>query len=232
MNFFKSYGYVTCAHALWFSADLKLAHYLKIAPRFTFWAQMVPTLVSTFISIAVLQYQLNIPDVCTPEAPFRFTCPGNNTFFTASVFWGTIGPRKIWGVGGQYAVTLIGFPLGVVLVAAFYLLGRKWPKNPIIRNAHPVVMMYGALSWAPLNLAYLWPAVPVAAFSWLYLKKRYLAFWSKVCHVPACCCVPSSARRELTSDDSTTSSLRPPFHAVSRSAASSSSLPSRSSALS
>ncbi|KAK3308463.1 OPT oligopeptide transporter protein-domain-containing protein [Chaetomium strumarium] len=179
MCFFKSYGYVTCAHALSFTQDLKLAHYLKIPPRFTFWAQMVPTLVSTFISIGVLQYQAHIENICTKHAPFRFTCPGINTFFTAAVFWGTVGPRKMWGVGGQYAVTLVGFPLGVALVVIFYLLGRKWPKNAIIRNAHPVVMINGALSWAPYNLAYIWPAVPVSAFSWLYLKKRYLGLWSK-----------------------------------------------------
>ncbi|GKT94561.1 OPT oligopeptide transporter [Colletotrichum tofieldiae] len=30
MNYFKSFGYVTCAHAVWFSNDLKLAHYVKI----------------------------------------------------------------------------------------------------------------------------------------------------------------------------------------------------------
>jgi OPT family small oligopeptide transporter len=181
MCFFKSYGYVTAAHALSFSADLKLAHYLKIPPRFTFWAQMVPTLVSTFISVAVLQYQVYIENICTPDAPFRFTCPGVNTFFTAAVFWGTVGPRKIWGVGGQYAVTLLGFPLGIAIVAIFYILSLKWPRNTIIRNAHPVVMLSGALAWAPYNLAYIWPAVPVAAFSWLYLKKRFIGFWSKVC---------------------------------------------------
>lgn len=179
MCFFKSYGYVTCAHALSFTADLKLAHYTKIPPRFTFWAQMVPTFVSTFISIAVLQYQVHIENICTRHAPFRFSCPGINTFFTAAVFWGTVGPRKMWGVGGPYAVTLIGFPLGIAVVVVFYLLSRRWPKNAILRNAHPVVMMNGALSWAPYNLIYTWPAVPVAAFSWLYLKKRLLGFWSK-----------------------------------------------------
>ncbi|KAK4173098.1 putative oligopeptide transporter [Triangularia setosa] len=183
MCFFKSYGYVTCAHALSFSADLKLAHYLKIPPRFTFWAQMVPTLISTLISVAVLQYQVHIENVCTSDAPFRFTCPGVNTFFTAAVFWGTVGPRKIWGVGGQYAVTLLGFPLGVIVVILFWYLNKKWPKSSILRNAHPVVMMSGALVWAPYNLTYVWPAVPVAAFSWLYLKKRYLALWSKYNYV-------------------------------------------------
>ncbi|SPO00603.1 related to sexual differentiation process protein [Cephalotrichum gorgonifer] len=179
MSFFKSYGYVTCAHALSFSADLKLAHYLKIAPRLTFFAQMVPTLVSTLVSLAVLQYQLRIEGVCTPEAPFRFTCPGVNTFFTAAVLWGTIGPKKMWGSGGQYVETLAGFPLGILVVVFFWGLGLKWPRSRIIRNAHPVVMLMGALNWAPYNLAYIWPAVPVSAFSWLFLKKRFVGFWSK-----------------------------------------------------
>jgi hypothetical protein len=75
----------------------------------------------------------------------------------------------------------VGFPIGVIIVVAFYTLSLKWPKSSIIRNAHPVVMMGGALAWAPYNLAYIWPAVPIAAFSWLYLKKRFLSLWSKVC---------------------------------------------------
>jgi OPT family small oligopeptide transporter len=33
MNYFKAFGYVTCAHAVWFSNDLKLAHYLHVSPR-------------------------------------------------------------------------------------------------------------------------------------------------------------------------------------------------------
>lgn len=180
MSFFKAYGYVTCAHAISFTADLKLAHYLKIPPRFTFWAQMVPALVSTFISVAIIQYQVHIEGICTEAAPFRFTCPGINTFFTAAIFWGTIGPRKIWGVGGQYTITLIGFPLGVAVVVLFWWLNRRFPNNAIIRNAHPVVMFSGCLIYAPYSMGYMWPAVPVAAFSWLYLRKRYPEFWSKV----------------------------------------------------
>jgi len=31
MNFFKSFGYVTCAHAIQFANDLKIAHYLKVS---------------------------------------------------------------------------------------------------------------------------------------------------------------------------------------------------------
>ncbi|KAL5592696.1 hypothetical protein BROUX41_005716 [Berkeleyomyces rouxiae] len=183
MCYFKSYGYVTCAQALSFASDQKLTHYLKVAPRFTFWAQMIPTLVSTLICVAVLQYQVNIKDICTPDAPFRFTCPGVNTFFTAAVLWGTVGPKKIWGKGGQYVATLLGFPLGVAVVVIFYTLSRRFPKNTLLRGVHPVVALNGALIWAPFNLTYIWPAVPVAAFSWLYIRKRFVDLWSRYNYV-------------------------------------------------
>ncbi|KAI1840281.1 hypothetical protein JX266_013500 [Neoarthrinium moseri] len=179
MNFFKSFGYVTCAHALWFSNDLKLAHYVKIPPRQTFMAQMIGTLLSTFVCTGVLNFQMNqIPGVCTREAPNRYTCPGINTFFTASVLWGTVGPVKVFGKGGLYPALLVGFPLGFVLPIAFFFIQKKYKKG-WLRQVHPVAMFYGALSLAPYNLSYIWPAVPIAWFSWVYLKKRYLAFWSK-----------------------------------------------------
>lgn len=185
MCYFKTYGYVTCAQALHFSADLKLAHYVKVPPRQTFAAQMVPTLLSTFVAVAVLQYQLRIPGVCTDDAPFRFTCPGVNTFFTAAVMWGTVGPRRMWGVGGPYVGMLAGFPLGVVLVVVFWLLGRRFPRCRVLRSVHPVILCSGTLGFAPWNLGYIWPAVPVAALSWLRVKARHLALWSKYNYVLA-----------------------------------------------
>lgn len=67
MNFFKAYGYVTTAHALEFVNDLKLAHYVKIPPRHTFWAQVVATLVSALVCTGVLNFQLrNVVDICEP----------------------------------------------------------------------------------------------------------------------------------------------------------------------
>ena len=75
----------------------------------------------------VFNFQMNgIKGVCTAEAAFDMTCPGINTFFTAawvcklveltsSVFWGTFGPPKLFGPGGQYVALLSGFPVGFAL---------------------------------------------------------------------------------------------------------------------
>ncbi|EXF83712.1 uncharacterized protein N0V96_010772 [Colletotrichum fioriniae] len=180
MNYFKSFGYVTCAHAVWFSNDLKLAHYVKIPPRHTFWAQIVATFVSTLVCLAVLKFQMfSIPGICTEDAKFKMTCPGINTFFTASVLWGTVGPKKIWGAGGQYTATLLGFPLGVAIVLFFWSLNKFFPKWKWVRQIHPVAIMYGGLVWAPYNMSFVWPSVPIAYFSWVYLKSRFLGLWSK-----------------------------------------------------
>ncbi|KPM35146.1 Sexual differentiation process protein isp4 [Neonectria ditissima] len=180
MNYFKSFGYVTCAHAVMFSNDLKLAHYVKIPPRHTFSAQIVATFISTFVCVGVLNFQMTfIDDVCTENARFKLTCPGVNTFFTASVLWGTVGPSKIWGHNGQYSETLIGFPLGVAVVVLFWGLNKKFPKWTWTRQIHPVAIMYGGIVWAPYNMSYVWPSVPIAYFSWIYLKSRFLGLWSK-----------------------------------------------------
>ncbi|ORY65133.1 OPT oligopeptide transporter [Pseudomassariella vexata] len=179
MNFFKSFGYVTCAHAVHFANDLKVAHYLKIPPWHTFAAQMIATLVSTFVSTGVMQFQINIENVCQPNAPMRFLCPGPNTFFTASVLWGTIGPIKMFGHQGQYGALLLGFPLGVITTVLFFLLAKLFPRNRHLRQVHPVALWYGGLNWAPYSFSYLWPSVPIAWLSWIYVKSRYLAFWSK-----------------------------------------------------
>jgi OPT family oligopeptide transporter len=115
MNFFKMYGYITTAQAIYFCNDLKLAHYTKIAPRHTYIAQMVAVLVSTFVCVGIFNFQLTFKNVCTSDASFGFTCPGQNTFFTASVFWGTLGAKKLFGKGKHYNALLIGFPVGLLL---------------------------------------------------------------------------------------------------------------------
>jgi hypothetical protein len=162
-----------------------MAHYLKIPPKHTFWAQMVATIISSLVCTGVLNFQMNqIEGVCTTTQKDHYTCPGINQFFTAAVLWGTIGPKKVFGKGGQYSAILIGFPVGLLLPFVVYYAQKKFPRQKWLRQTHAVVMMYGATTWAPYNVSYTWPAVPIGWLSMLFLKKRFLAFWSKVCHLP------------------------------------------------
>ncbi|KAJ7106285.1 OPT oligopeptide transporter protein-domain-containing protein, partial [Mycena epipterygia] len=103
MNYFKSYGFVTTAQTISFASDLKLAHYCHISPRLTFWAQIYATIISSFVCTGVLNFQMTrTPDVCTAEQVDHYTCPNVNIFFTASVLWGTLGPKRMFGTSGIY----------------------------------------------------------------------------------------------------------------------------------
>ena len=115
LNYFKMFGYVTTATAMFFANDLKLAHYVKIPPKNTFWAQIIATGVATLISTSIFNFQMGFPNVCTAEASFGYTCPGQNTFFTAAVFWGTLSPKRLFGAGKRYNLLLLGFPVGVLI---------------------------------------------------------------------------------------------------------------------
>ncbi|KAL1863148.1 hypothetical protein Daus18300_008141 [Diaporthe australafricana] len=180
MNFFKCFGYVTTAHALDFANDLKLAHYLKIPQRHTFTAQVVATTVSAFVCTGVMNFQImNIPDLCEADQPNRFTCPGVNTYFTAAVLFGSLGARKVFGTGAQYTAMMSAFPVGFALPIVLYLLTRRLPRSHWVSKIHPVMILSGGIHWAPYNIAYIWPALLPAWYSMVYIRRRYLSFWSK-----------------------------------------------------
>lgn len=94
---------------------------------------------------------MGIAGVCTTNAPMRFKCPSENTFFTAAVLWGTIGPIKVFGKDGQYKWLLLGFPLGIAAVLVFFGLKKMFPNSQGLRQVHVVAAIAGGLAWAPYS---------------------------------------------------------------------------------
>ncbi|CAK7273386.1 hypothetical protein SEPCBS119000_005627 [Sporothrix epigloea] len=212
MNYFKAFSYVTCFSAVSFAKDLKLAHYVKIPPRHTFAAQLIATIVSSFVCTAILNFQMNkIANVCTPEAADKMTCPLINTFFTAAVMWGTIGPKRVFGTGGQYTILLVGFPVGIAIPIVLWYIQKKIKdmdeshtvdaQGHVISNSdgevahnkakllqwvrqlHPIGILYGGLFLTPYNISYVWPMVPIAYISRIWVRNHFLAFWSRYNYV-------------------------------------------------
>ncbi|KAK8845358.1 OPT family small oligopeptide transporter [Kwoniella newhampshirensis] len=178
--YFKCWAYLSSWQALSFVGDLKLAHYAKIPPRITFWAQIAATFVYAIISSLEYNFIMGISDVCTEDASFRFTCPYQTSFYSATIFWGVISPKKLFGPGQQYNMMLLGFPLGFVAVGVYWALRRKFPRSKFLRSVHPVAFIMGPVTTAtPYNLAYFIGNLYLNLFSFQYLRKHYLAFWAK-----------------------------------------------------
>ncbi|KAK7511312.1 OPT family small oligopeptide transporter [Phyllosticta citriasiana] len=182
---FKTYGYITMSQALSFVSDLKFGHYMKIPPRTMFTAQVVATTVACFVQIAVLNFALNnIEDVCTPQQPQKFSCPGGRVFFSASIIWGLLGPQRIFSPGQVYNALFWFFPLGAILPVIFWYAAKKWPRSGARYLMAPLIL--GGAGLIP-------PATPLNYLSWgavgfvfqKYIRTRHWNWWSRLNYMTA-----------------------------------------------
>ena len=97
---FKCVAYIGTNQAVTFAHNLKLGHYMKIPPRVMFSVQLVAAFVSCIVVLLVQNWVLdNIVDVCMPHQKDGFICASSNTFATASLIWGGVGPSRLFSPG-------------------------------------------------------------------------------------------------------------------------------------
>ncbi|CAN1336925.1 Oligopeptide transporter 3 [Linum perenne] len=184
---FKIYGRISTVHALSFLSDLKLGHYMKIPPRCMYTAQLVGTLVSGIVNLAVAWWMLeSITDICDiegthPDSPW--TCPKYRVTFDASVIWGLIGPKRLFGPGGLYRNLVWLFLIGAILPVPIWVLSKVYPEKKWIALINIPVISYG--------FAGMPPATPTNIASWLmtgmifnyFVFKYHKRWWQKYNYV-------------------------------------------------
>ncbi|KAL9334578.1 hypothetical protein Peur_071759 [Populus x canadensis] len=175
---FKVYGYISMAQALTFLADFKLGHYMKIPPRSMFMAQVVGTLVAVLVYLGTAWWMMEaIPNLCSQDnGPWK--CPMDRVFFDASVIWGLVGPRRIFGNLGEYGGVNWFFLGGAVAPLIVWIFHKAFPRKEWISLIHMPVLL-GATSMMP-------PASAVNYTSWIivgflsgYVLFRYRTEWWK-----------------------------------------------------
>ncbi|KAF8929373.1 hypothetical protein BGZ58_009002 [Dissophora ornata] len=176
---FKAYGYITNVQALQFTQDLKLGHYMKIPPRIMFWVQVVSSVLAGIVNLATTDWLLKAqPDMCT-KAGYPWTCRNTNTFYSASVIWGVIGPGRMFGAGSLYSVIQWGFVLGAILPVPVWLLCRRYPNVQFLHKIHLPVLL-AATSAMPPSQAYFYPNGLI--FMW-YIRRYYNGWWKRYNYV-------------------------------------------------
>ncbi|KAL5855130.1 hypothetical protein ACOSQ4_004932 [Xanthoceras sorbifolium] len=155
---FKVYGYMSMAQAVCFLNDFKLGHYMKIPPRSMFLVQFIGTILAGIINIAVAWWLLtSIDNVCRdnllpPDS--YWTCPSDRVFFDASVIWGLVGPKRIFGSLGNYATMnwfFLGGAAGPVIVWIFHKL---FPKQSWIPLINLPVLLGATAMMVPVTVSY------------------------------------------------------------------------------
>ncbi|KAI4315569.1 hypothetical protein L6164_028365 [Bauhinia variegata] len=175
---FKVYGYISMTQALTFLQDLKLGHYMKIPPRTMFLAQLVGTLISAIVYLATAWWLMEtIPDICT-DASSVWTCPSDTVFYDASVIWGLIGPRRIFGDEGNYEAINWFFLGGAIAPVLVWLGGRAFPQQEWIRLINMPVLI-GATGMMPPATAVNFTTWIVVGFLSGFVLYRYKQEWWK-----------------------------------------------------
>jgi hypothetical protein len=95
---FKNIGLGIIQQALSFAQDMKLGHYTKIPPRQMFFAQIVSTVVSCFVVLAVVNFQLSVEGMCNPAVSDHWVCGSAHTGFSSALLWGLLGPSRLFTV--------------------------------------------------------------------------------------------------------------------------------------
>ena len=183
MMLFKSWGYMTCANGLTYISDMKVGHYMKIPPRSMFAAQLFAVVWLSLVQTASYNFlRGNIEGICTPTQAQGLTCPNARTFYNASVIWGLIGPRRIFGIGSLYAWTNWFWFIGFAAPVIQFFVARRYPKSflrfvffPAIFGASgliPPATVWYLLCWACMGLVFNWG-----------IKRAYKGWWTNYNYV-------------------------------------------------
>ncbi|KAK8580443.1 hypothetical protein V6N13_143537 [Hibiscus sabdariffa] len=159
---FKTYGYMSMSQAVSFLGDFKLGHYMKIPPRSMFLVQFIGTVLAGTVNLGVAWWLLtSVKNICHEDLRDNspWTCPNDRVFFDASVIWGLVGPKRIFGSQGLYKSLnwfFLGGLLGPVVV---WLLHKAFPRQKWIPLINLPVLL-GATGYMP-------PATTVNYSSWI-----------------------------------------------------------------
>ncbi|AET41033.1 oligopeptide transporter OPT1 Ecym_7185 [Eremothecium cymbalariae DBVPG len=184
MMFFKTFGYITNNQAITFAQDMKIGHYLKLAPRLMFTAQFLATIWGGTVQVAVMRWaEGNIPDLCTKDGSFN--CPHATVFFNASIIWGVIGPQRMFSSGQLYSKLNYFFIAGAILPVINWLILNKWPKRFEKYGRIPKIcakylswpVFFSGTGMIPPATAYNYGAYCILGIFFGYFVKRYWFHW-------------------------------------------------------
>ncbi|ESR54117.1 hypothetical protein CICLE_v10023765mg, partial [Citrus x clementina] len=186
---FKLYGLNIQSYALEFISELKMAHYMKIAPKSMFIAQITGTIISSLVGYATSWWLLSsVENICVPERLPKgspWTCPGMNYTYAASIVWGAIGPQRIYFPNGQYSKQFYFFLIGlisplIIWGASKFLPEKEWIKNINISN------LFGGTSSLPVyGVANFWSWTIVRILYNLVVYRNYKDWWASYNYVLA-----------------------------------------------
>ncbi|KAJ9254886.1 hypothetical protein DTO207G8_3416 [Paecilomyces variotii] len=176
---FKIFVLVSSYQGLGYVRDMKIGHYMKIPPRITFAAQCAGIIVSWLTQTGVnLWAMANINHICESEADNNFTCPLARGYATNAVFWGLIGPTKLFSSGSMYRSMLWFFLIGAAVPILLWAVNLRL-RSKLLSKIHMPAIFASTASIPPATAANYMTWGIIGIFFNFYLKRKYHPWWSK-----------------------------------------------------
>ncbi|KAJ3270451.1 hypothetical protein HDV01_007811 [Terramyces sp. JEL0728] len=165
---FKTLGYDIVIQSLSLVGDLKLGHYMHIAPIAMVAAQFIGTVIGALTNNGGAFWALNaiFLNATTSDAIDMPKLPNG---------WGAIGPARFWG--DNYAVLNWGYFIGFVLPFIPWLLNKAFPSK-YWRMINIVVIANSAFPSGYPQVGIVTPFI-VAFICQFYLYRYKRDFWEK-----------------------------------------------------
>ncbi|KAL5988416.1 oligopeptide transporter 4 [Asimina triloba] len=134
------------AEGAWPWIDHQILQYLGFLKKF------IGTILAGTINLLVAWWLLgSVENIChkhllPPNSPW--TCPDDRVFFDASVIWGLVGPKRIFGKLGSYSGLNWFFILGAAGPVLVWLLHRAFPSQSWIPLVNLPVLL-GSTGYMP-----------------------------------------------------------------------------------
>ncbi|KAH8424861.1 uncharacterized protein LDX57_002605 [Aspergillus melleus] len=169
---------------MFYGADMKLGLYMKIPRRTLFVAQIVACILGTLTQNGVLLWMLgNVEDVCASDQSNNFTCPQGRVNYNSAVFWGAIGPARLYNIGKRYSGLLHMFWIGASLPIITFFLRKKFPKNRFLDAVHWPIFFAGTGNLPPATGINYTTAFVVSFIFNKLIKGRKPNWWAKYNYV-------------------------------------------------
>ncbi|KAJ4716665.1 Oligopeptide transporter [Melia azedarach] len=186
---FKAYSVSTEYHALRFISEFKLAHYMKIAPKSMFIAQITGTMISSVVSFSTSWWLIStVENICDPKKLPKgspWTCPFMNANYVGSVIWGVMGPQRIFFPHGIYSKLFYFFLIGLVAPVLVWCLLKCFPEKKWIKGINIPNITSGAIMLRASGAVSYWSWITVGILYNLIVYNKYKDWWAKYNYVLA-----------------------------------------------
>lgn len=151
--------------------------------------QILGTLIAGTVDVGVAWWLLgSIKNICHEDQLPKgspWTCPNDNVFFDASVIWGLVGPRRIFGPLGNYEKLNWAFLIGLLSPIIIWALIKAFPNQKWISHIHIPVLLGATASMPPASTVNFNSWITVAVIFNYFIQKYRKKWWERYNYILA-----------------------------------------------